>query len=269
MSRLDLRLLMFAPVILALASCGTPPDDKMQAAFVRALDRWFNSQNEEAVSRKDVLLIETEAYQKNPSLAPPTGTQYNSFHFNDKGVIAYNVRCGRKGCEQVYLVVDYYGKEKLCSRCGAVLIKKKEDDKIDTASWMRKEMKADVRPMFEVKQKGKPMTAVVRYIRRNWVFDPRGKSDIDVGKMGSSTAKVEIKTDYLPGAGGKVAAGFHRPDAVYVVEQEFEFDGSDAKPVGNPREEAVRPWKEQWNTRTDVPWEDVIRKVDEMKTTPH
>lgn len=234
---------------VSLASCGA---NLTQTAFVRELERHFNNLNADALSRREMLSSQTAAYMKNPAGPPPTGIQYSSFHFDEKGWIAYNVKCGRPDCGQSYLVVDYYGKERLCARCGWTLLKAKPKEG-DVAKWLKDDVKAEVKPMFEPASKSSPMKATVRYIRRTWVYDPSGKSDIDVSKIGESKWKAEIKADYLPGASGaKVPAGFHRPDAVFVAEQEFEFDGKALKAVGMPREEAVRPWLELRNLRLET-----------------
>jgi prepilin-type N-terminal cleavage/methylation domain-containing protein len=128
---------------------------------------------------------------------------------------------------------------------------KPKEAKESTGDWLKNEVKAEVKPMFELKSKSEPMKATVRYLRRNWSFDASGRSDIDVSRIPDGTSdKKNNHTDYLPGA-GKAGAGFHRPDATYVVEQEFEFDGSTLKAVGPAREEPVAPWNEIWNPRAE------------------
>jgi len=233
-------------------SCGGPPS---QAGFVRELERHFTTLNAEGLSRRDRLAEQLRAYENNPAGTPPTGIQYNSFHFDDKGWIAYDLRCAEKQCGQLYVVVDYYGRKLTCSRCGSTLLKEKPKDSGEVSAWLKAETKADVKPMFEVLAKSSPWKAKVRYIRRSWVYDPRGRSEIDVNKIGEKW-KGDIKVDYLPGvadAEGKVRVpvGFHRPDAVFVAEQDFEYDGKSVKPAGPPREEPVRGWIEMRNVRID------------------
>lgn len=243
MSRIALGM-----IAVVLASCSPPPPDKWQAAFARELDLYFNNLNNEALARKEMYKSATEAHAKNPTLPPWSGVQYNSFHFSEKGFIAYDVKCKGKECGATYMVVDFYGSERKCSRCGEVLIAAKPESEPDTAKWIEKQTGSAPKPMFEVTNKDtkKEMKATVRYIRRNWSFDPRGRSDIDPVKLG----KAEVKAEYLPGTGGKVAPGFHRPDSVFVAEQEFAFDGK-LKPVGSPKETAVKPWNELWDVRAN------------------
>lgn len=251
------RWAFLLPVVLL--ACKPPPQDQMQAEFVKNLNLYFNALNSEGQSRKDLLRAQTEEHRQNPALSPPTGTQYNSFHFNERGVVAYNVRCKRSSCRQNYLVVDYYGRARECARCGQVLISKTETG--TAADWLTKNSGGEVKPMFEPTQKDTakmPLKAVVRYVRRNWAYDPRGSLDIDLTRIpDKNTLKAEIKTAYLPGfqeAEGRVRvpAGFHRPDTVFVVEQEFEFDGSSVKPIGPAREEPLRPWTDVWDIRAGL-----------------
>lgn len=240
-----------------LAACKAPPQDKMLAGFAQELHHYFNNLNDEALTRKELLATESAEYRKNPALPPPTGTQFNTFSFSEKGHIAYDVRCKRPTCGQGYLIVDYYGLERKCSRCGEILIPAAPEKLPSVAAWLKENCGADVKPMFEPTQKDTskmPLKATVRYVRRNWVYDPRGKSDIDLARIPEkSTWKPQIKMAYLPGATeSKIPAGFHRPDATYVAEQEFQFDGSSLKPIGQPREVFLRPWSEVWDVRREL-----------------
>ncbi len=246
---------------LCLSACKAPPQDKMLAGFTQELHLYFNNLNDEALTRKQLLAAESAEYRKNPGLPPPTGIQFNTFTFSEKGYIAYDVRCKRPTCGQAYLVVDYYGLERKCARCGEVLIPdpdpKKENKPVDMVSWLKEKCGADVKPMFEPTHKDTsklPLKAIVRYVRRNWVYDPRGKPDIDLARIPEKSAwKPQIKMAYLPGAAeSKIPPGFHRPDATYVAEQEFQFDGSTLKPIGQPREDFLRPWSEIWDVRREL-----------------
>src|SRR6185295_8721687 len=106
---------------------------------------------------------------------------------------------------------------------------------------------ATVLPMFEfVPGKDKPsgsMVATVRYVRRQWAYDQRGVVDISQRVI----EKASVDPSYLPiAAEGQVgrAPGFHRPDATYVGQIEFEFRGGDLTVSKRWSEEAVRPWKD-------------------------
>ena len=88
-----------------------------------------------------------------------------------------------------------------------------------------------------------PAKAKVHYIRRSWVFDPLGAVDIDISNL-PETTRSELKPEYIPGSGSKVGTGFHRLDAVFIGEQEFEYDGSSVKAVGPAKEKAVRRLRE-------------------------
>ncbi|MBI2900999.1 MAG: hypothetical protein HYY17_12505 [Planctomycetes bacterium] len=244
--------------ILLLVSCAKPE----RSSFVKALDRHFANLNTEALSRRDLLLAQMDAFSKNPAMTPPVGMQYNTYHFSDKGFILLDFPCGRPACGRRYAVVDYYGSDKLCPACGSILVKARPKEAADTRAWLAGETRAvqvpdkfkdaaelenwqstlggkpAIMPMLMISEKS-PDFAIAVYVRRNWSFDTSGRSDVDVSKMGDSKWKAEVKTDYLPGTGGKVGPGFHRPDTAYIEIQGFQLGGQGVRAVGQPRSFAV------------------------------
>ena len=124
--------------------------------------------------------------------------------------------------------------------------------------------------MFEIGKEGgpkEPLKAMVRYVRRQWVYDPYGKVDASeaakakvgltdtTGDPGSGGINAENYADTdgrpfanLAGAtGGRLttqinyyAMGYHRMDAVYIGEFEATYDGK-LQPA-QAKEESIRPW---------------------------
>ena len=103
--------------------------------------------------------------------------------------------------------------------------------------------------MFEFAQgKDNPnatMAATVRYVRRQWAYDNRGVVDISSRVI----EKAGVDPNYLPIAAtaeGQLGRppGFHRADATFVGQIEFEFRGGDLTLKTRYQEEAVRPWKD-------------------------
>ena len=88
---------------------------------------------------------------------------------------------------------------------------------------------ATAKDMFELTAENpeKPLAAKVRYVRRLWVFDPRGT--VKISQAAQNKAAVDMT--WLPSEGGMIdpatptskygVPGFHRLDGVYLGEIEF------------------------------------------------
>jgi hypothetical protein len=225
-----------------LPGCGGPPQDKVGEFFVTAMHRHFNKMNTDAELRHELRESEQKAHRKNPTLPPATGVQFNTFRFDENGIVVYEFPCN--GCSFVYSALDYIGHEMKCVRCGDILIEEKPAGTGDVIAWLKQHHEANAVPMFKLEGGEKlPVKATVIYIRRSWVFDPAGTVDIDVSTLPESI-RSELKPEYLPAPGSRVGAGFHRLDAVFVGEQVFEYDGSSVTAVSPLKETAVRRLRE-------------------------
>ncbi len=226
-----------------LAGCGGPPKDKIGDFFALAMHRHFNEMNTDAELRHEMLDAQRAAHGKNPPLPPPSGVQFNTFRFDENGIVINDFPCN--GCSFVYSALDYLGHEMKCVHCGSTLVERKPEDTADVIAWLKENHEANASPMFELQEGGKlPAKATIRYIRRSWVFDPLGTVDIDVSVV-PDVERTPLKPEYLPGSGGdKGKAGFHRLDAVFVGEQDFEYDGSSVTAVSPLKETAVRRLRE-------------------------
>ncbi|MDP6958164.1 MAG: hypothetical protein QF645_05055 [Planctomycetota bacterium] len=236
-------LLAMTTITLGLMiGCGGPPEGKINEFFASAMHHHFNKLNTDAELRNELLSAERTAHSENPTLPPPTGVQFNTFRFDETGVVIYEYPC--EECAYVYPALDYIGHKMRCVHCGEVLIDDKPEGTGDVISWLKTNHDADAVPMFQPEGSGKlPAKATIRYIRRSWVYDPLGTVDIDVSTIPEST-RIELDTNYIPGSGSKVGVGFHRLDAVFIGEQEFEYDGSSVEELTRAKEKAVRRLRE-------------------------
>jgi hypothetical protein len=260
-----MRLMLLSIGIAALAAlsgCAKVTKEQGTKAFYKELHLYFNNLNNEAQFRKD----EMRKNDAKLGLVTPTGSIYSTYLFDENAFIVKNYKC--KTCE-TKLIITSPGTEYLCPSCGHCpyiahtgTFNRKESPcktclgpdgkpREPNADWIKKEAfessGAVVQPMFEFLQ-GKdnpnlPMFAVVRYVRRQWAYDNRGVVDISQRVI----EKASVDASYLPNATeGQVgrAPGFHRPDAAFVGQIEFEFRGGDLTVNKRYTEEAVRPWKD-------------------------
>ena len=97
--------------------------------------------------------------------------------------------------------------------------------------------------MFELTQDNtqKPLLATVRYVRRQWAYDNRGTVDLSTKVI----ERASVDMSWIPSEQqGARSPGFHRLDATFVGEMEFEYRGGDITMLSRRAEEAVRPWKD-------------------------
>jgi hypothetical protein len=183
--------------------------------------------------------------------------------FDENAFVVKNFKC--RVCE-TRLIVTSPSMEYLCPSCGHCPYQKhpdgfnrkespckicigadghpKESDSIKADDFQR--AGGVVQPMFEYASgKDNPnatMVATVRYVRRQWAYDQRGVVDVSQ----KAIDKAAVDPTFLPiAAEGSVgrAPGFHRLDATFVGEIDFEFRGGELSVKTRRAEEAVRPWK--------------------------
>jgi predicted RNA-binding Zn-ribbon protein involved in translation (DUF1610 family) len=261
--RLKLFAIGMAAAVL-LSGCQKVTKEQGLKAFHKELHLYFNNLNNEAQFRKD----EMRKNDAKLGLVTPTGSIYSTYLFDETAFIVKNFKC--KTCE-TKLIVTSPGTEYLCPTCGHCpyvkhegTFNKKESPcktclgpdgkpREPNADLIKKEAfeasGAQVLPMFEFAAgKDNPnatMVATVRYVRRQWAYDGRGVVDISSRVV----EKAAVDPSWLPiaavegGMAGR-APGFHRLDATYVGEIEFEFRGGDLAVKSRRVEEAVRPWKD-------------------------
>lgn len=246
---------------LALAGCHKVTTAEGTNAFYRELHLYFNNLNNEAQFRKD----EMRRADARLGLVTPTGSIYSTYLFDENAFIVKNYRC--KTCE-TKLIITSPSTEYLCPSCGhcpyvshpAGFNRRESPCKtclgpdgkprepnptlIARDAFERSEG-AQVLPMFEFapgKDKpNQPMVATVRYVRRQWAYDPRGTVDISQRVI----EKASVDASYIPSdEQGRRSPGFHRLDATFVGEIEFEFRGGELSVKARRFEEAVRPWKD-------------------------
>ena len=256
-------------VLAALSGCAKVTKEQGLKAFHKELHLYFNNLNNEAQFRKD----EMRKNDAKLGLVTPTGSIYSTYLFDETAFVVKNFRC--KTCE-TRLMITAASAEYLCPSCGHCPYVKHEgtfnrkespcktclgpDSKPrePNADLIKKEAfeaaGATVQPMFEFLP-GKdnpnlPMVAVVRYVRRQWAYDQRGVLEISPKAVEKAVNAASVDPTFLPTAAtpdgvqmGR-APGFHRPDATFVGEIEFEFRGGDLTISKRRAEEAVRPWKD-------------------------
>jgi len=259
--RLKLLVLGIAAAV-ALGGCQKVTKEQGTKAFYKEVHLYFNNLNNEAQFRKD----EMRKNDAKLGLITPTGSIYSTFVFDENAFVVKNYKC--KTCETKLLLTSP-GNEYLCPSCGhcpyvthaAGFNRKESPCKIcigtdgkpkepNAALITQEAMAKDAQalPMFEfLPGKDNPnatMAATVRYVRRQWAYDSRGTVDISQRVI----EKASVDPSWLPmmAAEGQVgrAPGFHRPDATFVGQIDFEFRGGELTIKTRYQEEPVRPWKD-------------------------
>ena len=264
--------LLSAVGLFAAMGCKPPPKEQAIGMFKQDVQRHFNDLNRDAMDRKARLRGDLERVQNNPHMDGPTGSVYNTFMFEPDGFVVADYKC--KACG-IVLLLAAPASQYLCPSCGhspyvghaGVNLKVSpcekcagQDGRVKAptdAQISKEEMKlhegATVKEMFELTQDNpeKPLIAKVRYVRKLWVFDPRGsvklsqaaqtKGAVDMTWMPSDAAWDPTNTDPMARYS---RPGFHRLDGTYVGEITFEWKGGSLREVSRQSEVAVRPWKD-------------------------
>lgn len=227
--RLNVILAASALAVLG-AGCKPPPADQLEDAFRREVRLYFNTLNQDANFRKDVLRKERAAAIANPAMNAPSGTVLNFYVFDDVQAVALTEKkSGNLLVTQPELIpVEQAGE-------GDALLGKGPAAK----------------PMFELTQKDpeKPMRATVRYIRRVYGYDERGSVKV----TDAAKSKHALDMTWIPTAGQVPdpaspmsrysVPGYHRVDGTFVGEIEFEFKGGSLREVSRKPERAIKPWR--------------------------
>lgn len=261
-----LPLLSFATLaLLATASCKPPPKDVATKAFVKELHLYFNNLNNEGQARKDDL----RKADAKLGLITATGSIYSTYTWDENAFVVYNYKC--KTCETKLIITspstqylcpscghcpyvthgaNFNRKESPCKTCLGADGKPREAD----AALIAKEMferaeGAKVKAMFDLTQENtaKPLIATVRYVRRQWAYDQRGVVEMSPRALEKAVASAAVDPTFLPtGSSESVgrAPGYHRLDATFVGEMEFEYRGGEITVRSRGVEDPVRPWKD-------------------------
>ena len=255
-----LTLLSFAAVALVgLASCKPVPREQATKAFQKELHLYFNNLNNDAQARKD----ELRKADARLGLITATGSIYSTYAFDENAFIVFNYKC--KTCE-TRLIITSPETQYLCPSCGhcpyvvhGANFNRRESPcktclgpdgkpREPNASLIAKEAferseGAVVKPMFELTQDNtaKPLLATVRYVRRQWAYDNRGTVDLSTKVI----ERASVDMSWIPSEQqGARSPGYHRLDATFVGEMEFEYRGGEITMLSRRAEEAVRPWKD-------------------------
>jgi rubrerythrin len=267
----QLTLVCAAAALVLSAGCKPPPKEQAKDMFLNDVRLYFNELNREAMERKERLRSELARAKTNPHFDAATGTVYNTFSFDPDGFVVENYKC--QSCGTV-LALPIAAAEYLCKSCGHSpyrshtgvnksvspcptcsgadgKLKALTDDLVSKDSIKQREG-ALVKDMFEMTQENpeKPLVAKVRYVRRLWVFDPRGTVKISQ----AAQTKAAVDMTWLPSEGGAFdptsptskysVPGFHRLDGVYLGEIEFVWKGGTLTEKSRLAETPVRPWKD-------------------------
>lgn len=257
-----MRLTLLSIAALAtvgLASCKPVPKEQATKAFIRELHLYFNNLNNDAQARKEDL----RKSDAKLGLMTATGSIYSTYTFDENAFIVFNYKC--KTCE-TKLILTSPETEYLCPSCGhcpyvlhgagfnrrespcKTCIGPDNKPREPNATLISKEAferseGAIVKPMFELTQDNtaKPLVATVRYVRRQWAYDSRGVIDLSTKVI----ERASVDMSWIPSEqqGGR-NPGFHRLDAKFVGEMEFEYRGGEITMLSRHAEEAVRPWKD-------------------------
>jgi len=246
-------------VLAALSGCAKVTKEQGTKAFYKELHLHFNNLNNEAQFRKD----EMRKNDAKLGLITPTGSIYSTYLFDETAFIVKNYKC--KTCE-TKLIITSPETQYLCPSCGhcPYVVHGANFNRLESpcktclgpdgklrepnATLIAKEAferseGAVVKPMFELTQDNtqKPLLATVRYVRRQWAYDNRGTVDLSTRVI----ERASVDMSWIPSEqqGGR-SPGYHRLDATFVGEMEFEYRGGEITMLSRRAEEAVRPWKD-------------------------
>jgi hypothetical protein len=254
-----LKLLSFAILTsVALAACKPVPKDQARTAFTKELHLYFNNLNNEAQSRKDDL----RKSDAKLGLMTATGSIYSTYTFDENAFVVYDYKC--KTCETKLIVsspetqylcpscghcpyvqhpAGFNRKESPCKLClGADGKPKEPNPTLITKESFERAGDASVRPMFDLTQAEttKPLIATVRYVRRQWAYDPRGT--VDLSQRVVERASVDMSWIPTDAQGGR-NPGYHRLDGTFVGEMQVRYRAGEIEILSRRVEDAVRPWK--------------------------
>lgn len=255
--------------------CKPPPKEQAIEMFRKDVQRHFDDLNRDAMDRKERLRGDLDRAQKNPHMEAATGSVYSTFVFEADGFVVADYKC--QACGTMLLLAapaslylcpscghspykSHTGVNLKVSPCPKCAVKDGRAQPPSDAEVGLEEMKtregATVRPMFDLTQDNpeKPLVAKVRYVRKLWVFDPRGSVKLSQAAQTKATAAgadlafLPSDAAYDPTNTDPLARysrpGFHRLDGTYVGEITFEWKGGALREVSRQTETAVRPWKD-------------------------
>lgn len=220
------RFLALAIFPAAMAACGGPSDRAGQEAdFKNQLALHFNRLNQESA----IAEIETKAsLRKDAHVATSIGRTYSTYQWNPDGFILRNVEV--KAAKRTVPMLVYTGSEvqlpapapENAGRADAVTGLAADLTEADLKKYAK-----EPQPMFQViSGNEKPMVALVRYVRRQNVYDAMGKVQISAkGYEKAGTTAETLAGDLETNPNKRYGGGYHRPDAAWVVTTAFVYRG--------------------------------------------
>ncbi len=258
-----LRLVAIAVVGLAVG-CSRGPAEKQVQHFQDLILLHFSNLNNEAE------LAKIEAKTVKGADAPMTvGRQFSTYTWHPGGFILDDIECPR--CKTVHLIVTYRAEQVLCSSCGSYDGKENKTDPLIRGGLQLADLesafKGQVKQMFEARaDAGKDKVAIIRYVRRHWLMDERGRVEVSAKAAEKFPLGTLAQREGRDGAKNYYGGDFHRLDATFVGTTAFLYNGTisqiDAKSVGKMLknepterkswkfgstlavEEPVRPWNQ-------------------------
>ena len=203
--------------LLFLAACEPPSAD----LFKNAARGYFADLNATASeTRHDV---ETTG----------AGLVRHFYNFDPDASVLLGMTCTKCGEDNDF--VDYDGKKPAkCGKCGEVVV----PDGLKPAD-LQSKYPQKAFPMFKITQDAKPMKAEVRYVRRVYYWDSRGRIDLPAQKMGELIASTTSVHDFADGVN---SPGLHRHLTTYQGKIELELRGARAVAISSVQEKPIRDW---------------------------
>ncbi|MBI4564125.1 MAG: hypothetical protein HY716_05460 [Planctomycetes bacterium] len=272
------KMVLLAAAAFA-AGCKPPAYDVQEMGLTDQLHRFFNNLNSESA----LWAIDSKRPRYNADEDPSLGRTLNQYQWHPAGLLHFDVECST--CHARQIVVEYYGVEVKCPACGAGTMEAAIPDRtmnrppLIAANLTYENLKklGRTKPMLEiVTGQNTPIVAVVRYVRRQWKYDPMARVEVSPKAL----ERVPISTlpePTKPDASQYYAGGYHRPDAVFIGTIAFVYDAGSMRQIdpesvrkldagetvgiasmrlgpAPPIEDAIRPWNEPRAHRVTDAW---------------
>lgn len=263
---------VWAAGMALFGGCKPPPLGEVETRFKAELERYFQNLNLRNELRREALRTELWRAEDSPSLPPPAGMVYSTYQFDPESFVVLNYRC--RACQTRLMLLtpalDYLCpscrhcpylehpkgtdlKKSPCTLCVGPDHKPRPPEAAQVERKRFEDLKPEgvvVKGMFEITQAdtSRPVEADVRYIRRSWVWDPRGTVQISLKAMEKAReAPRNVDDKWIPVAEGTESTqrpGFYRLDSIWLGELKFRLTGAGLMKLSESVEEPVRPWKD-------------------------
>jgi hypothetical protein len=244
-----------AVLALLVSGCKPPPKEESIGSFKKDVRRYFEALNQDALTRKDLLRRQQATAERNPLADAPTGTVLNTFFFDDGGYLVENYTDSAGVVRTV--VPRSAGQEPSIQEIATPTATSTGDEKTKVTTIGKDagaglDAGSKVKELFELTQDNpeKPLVAKVRYVRRSWVYDPRGAVKLSP----TVVTKAAVAVDWIPTEGSTgswwkreemyMLPGFHRLDGEFVGEITFQWHGGELTEKSRTAEVPMRPWKD-------------------------